>query len=181
MITNEQFASVDWQRPPLGWLAAEQQLRIKDKAEVRRLGLGEVVWSTDTTGSEFLIVSGNVRLVPDQGKSIVLKAGDWFGDLPELSGQWKARTASKEVVVLAWPASVWAELLKDSPMAGEMRSPTRRGRSPANWTVVAAPLLCRRCAKVALPRRSTTAICPSSGTPPSPGASKCSGRIPRVR
>ena len=122
MITNEQFASVDWQRPPLGWLAAEQQLRIKDKAEVRRLGLGEVVWSTDTTGSEFLIVSGNVRLVPDQGKSIVLKAGDWFGDLPELSGQWKARTASKEVVVLAWPASVWAELLKDSPMAGEMRS-----------------------------------------------------------
>ena len=122
MITNEQFASVDWQRPPLGWLAAEQQLRIKDKAEVRRLGLGEVVWSTDTTGSEFLIVSGNVRLVPDQGKSIVLKAGDWFGDLPELSGQWKARTASKEVVVLAWPASVWAELLKDSPMTGEMRS-----------------------------------------------------------
>ncbi|MBD2092811.1 type I secretion system permease/ATPase [Microcoleus sp. FACHB-1515] len=122
MITNEQFASVDWKRPPLAWLAAEQQLRVKEKAEVRRFSLGEVIWSTETPDRQFLIVSGNVRLVPDGGKSIVLKAGDWFGDLPELSGVWKARASSKEVVVLEWPAAIWTDFLKDHSAANEMRS-----------------------------------------------------------
>lgn len=122
MITNEQFTSVDWKRPPLAWLEAEQQLRVKEKATVRRFNLGEVIWSTETPDRQFLIVSGNVRLVPDSGKSIVLKAGDWFGDLPELSGLWKARASSKETVLLEWPAAVWTGFLKDHAAANEMRS-----------------------------------------------------------
>ena len=112
MITNDLLATVVWDNPPLGWLSAAQQVQLKDQAKSRTHGLGEVIWSTDspdTADRQFLILSGNVRLVPHEGKPVLLKSGDWFGDLLELSDQWKARTASKEVVVLEWHTAVWQE------------------------------------------------------------------------
>ncbi len=111
MITNDLLATVAWDNPPLGWLSPAQQIQLKDQAKLRRQGLGEVIWSTEADGidCQFLIVSGNVRLVPNDGKPIMLKPGDWFGDLLELSDQWKARTASKEVVLLEWQTAVWQE------------------------------------------------------------------------
>src|SRR5512146_702695 len=99
MITNDQFTNVDWNRPPLGWLSPEHQLKIKDQAISQTYALGEVIWSTETLGSHFLVVSGKVRLVPAEGKAIVLEAGDWFGDSLGLTDAWKARSASKETVV----------------------------------------------------------------------------------
>ncbi len=110
MITDDLRASVDWEKPPLSWLSPEQQLQLKDQAKPRDYALGEVIWSTEMPGNQFLILSGNVRLVPDEGKSTVLKAGDWFGDLPELTNQWKARASSKETVVLQWNAETWRKL-----------------------------------------------------------------------
>ncbi|XQQ05714.1 MAG: type I secretion system permease/ATPase [Leptolyngbya sp. IPPAS B-1204] len=107
MITNDLLASIDWDSPPLSWLSAAQQIQLKDQAKPHNHRLGEVIWSTETGGSQFLIVSGNVRLVPAEGKPIVLKPGDWFGDLLGLTDLWKARTASKEAVVLEWDAAVW--------------------------------------------------------------------------
>jgi HlyB family type I secretion system ABC transporter len=107
MITDDQLASIPWGSPPLNWLSAEQQIRLKDQAKTLYCGLGEVIWSTDTPGSQFLIISGNVRLIPDQGKPTVLKSGDWFGDFPELTDQWKARASSKEVVLIHWDAQLW--------------------------------------------------------------------------
>jgi len=112
MITNDLLATVAWDNPPLGWLSAAQQVQLKDQAKSCTHGLGEVIWSTDspdTADRQFLILSGNVRLVPHEGKPVLLKSGDWFGDLLELSDQWKARTASKEVVVLEWHTAVWQE------------------------------------------------------------------------
>jgi ATP-binding cassette subfamily B protein len=109
MITSDILASITWDAPPLSWLSADQQLRLKDQAKPQTFALGEVIWATDRPGSEFLVILGNVRLVPDQGKSVMLKPGDWFGDLPELTDQWKARAASKEVLVLGWNSQVWAE------------------------------------------------------------------------
>jgi HlyB family type I secretion system ABC transporter len=111
MITNDKLANIAWDHPPFCWLSAEQQLRLKEQAKIRSFSIGEVIWSTDTPGSEFLVMSGSVRLVPDEGKSTVLKTGDWFGDLPELSGQWKARSASKEAIVLEWNSQTWAGML----------------------------------------------------------------------
>jgi HlyB family type I secretion system ABC transporter len=110
MITNDLLSSIQWDAPPLCWLTPEQQLTVKDQAKPQTFALGDVIWSNDTPGSEFLVISGNVRLVPDGGKSTVLKPGDWFGDFPELTDQWKARAASKEVVVARWQSDLWAGL-----------------------------------------------------------------------
>lgn len=107
MITTDILDSIAWNAPPLCWLTPEQQRQVKDQARPRKFTLGAVVWSTDLVDREFLIVSGNVRLVPAEGKTVVLKAGDWFGDLPELTDQWKARAASKELTVLEWNSAMW--------------------------------------------------------------------------
>jgi ATP-binding cassette subfamily B protein len=107
MMTSDILASIPWDAPPLCWLSSEQQVRLKDHAKPRHFTLGEVIWSTETSGSEFLVISGNARLVPDDGKSTLLKSGEWFGDLPELTDQWKVRAASKEVVVLEWDTQLW--------------------------------------------------------------------------
>ena len=107
MITDDSTARVNWATPPFSWLSFEQQAQIKTQAKSRSFALGEVIWSTETPGSHFLIVSGNVRLVPAEGDPVRLKAGDWFGDPLELTDAWKARAASKEVVLLEWSASEW--------------------------------------------------------------------------
>ena len=110
MITSDMITSVKWDAPPLCWLTPEQQLKAKEKAQLRRCKLGEVIWSTELPGQEFLILEGTVRLLPDEGKPVLLKAGDWFGDFPELTDQWKARAASKEVVLLEWNTEFWEQL-----------------------------------------------------------------------
>lgn len=107
MITNDQLTTLTWDKPPLCWLSADQQLRIKDQAQSQPYRLGEVIWSTETPGKQFIVLSGNVRLVPSEGKATLLKTGDWFGDLLGLTDAWKARAASKEVVVLEWSAAAW--------------------------------------------------------------------------
>lgn len=109
MITNDLLSSIAWDSPPLCWLTPAQQLHLQDRATARRHSMGEVVWSTETLGSQFLVVSGNVRLVNTDGKSMLLKPGDWFGDLLELTDQWKARAASKEVVLLEWATTDWKD------------------------------------------------------------------------
>ncbi|GAB4372818.1 MAG: hypothetical protein Kow00121_15480 [Elainellaceae cyanobacterium] len=107
MITNDQLTNLTWNKPPLCWLSADQQLKVKDQAHPQSYSLGEVIWSTETPGSQFLVLTGNVRLVPMQGKATLLKPGDWFGDLLGLTDAWKARAASKEVMVLEWTTSAW--------------------------------------------------------------------------
>ncbi|HEY9699487.1 MAG TPA: type I secretion system permease/ATPase [Trichocoleus sp.] len=107
MITNDLLANLSWDNPPLSWLTSEQQLKLKDQAKLRTSALGEVIWSTETPGHQFVVLAGNVRLVPTEGSPILLKAGDWFGDLLHLADQWKARAASKEVVVAEWDTETW--------------------------------------------------------------------------
>ncbi|MCU0565846.1 MAG: type I secretion system permease/ATPase [Oculatellaceae cyanobacterium Prado106] len=113
MITNDQLTSTTWDSPPLCWLTPDQQWQINSQAKSSKFAMGEVVWSTEGTGRQFLLLSGNVRLVPNEGKSIMLKPGDWFGDLLALTDEWKARAASKEVVVMEWSTDTW-EALKSS-------------------------------------------------------------------
>lgn len=128
------LAQIPWDEPPLCWLNADQQLQVKAQATPRQCKLGEVIWSTDTPGREFLILSGNVRLVPNEGRSTMLKVGDWFGDLPHLTDVWKARAASKEVLLLEWDATLWQQF-----DAGEVQQFWAEVRSRYQPTIAETP------------------------------------------
>ncbi|HEY9644765.1 MAG TPA: ABC transporter transmembrane domain-containing protein, partial [Chroococcidiopsis sp.] len=109
-MNPEILASIPWDAPPLCWLSPDQQVQVKNQAAPLQVTLGEVIWSNDESERQFLIVAGNVRLVPDDGKPVLLKPGDWFGHFPALTGLWKARGASKEVQLLAWDGALWESL-----------------------------------------------------------------------
>ncbi|MBF2088706.1 MAG: type I secretion system permease/ATPase [Synechococcales cyanobacterium K44_A2020_017] len=123
MTTND-VLNLDWAKPPLCWLSPDEQISIKQQAEVQTFSLGEVIWATESLGKQYLVLSGNVRLVPNDGKSVLLKTGDWFGDLPELSDQWKVRAASKTVSVLTWDSRLWKDLTQASSSNGTMPTGT---------------------------------------------------------
>ena len=123
MITQPDIYTLNlpWDESPLSLLTHEQQLEFRQHAQVSRHAIGEVLWSSQTPGSQLLLLAGNVRLVQEKGasalepgKSVLLKPGDWFGDALELVGQWKARAASKEVVVVFWQSELWQKA--DFPM-----------------------------------------------------------------
>jgi Peptidase C39 family len=112
--------NLPWDEAPLRMLEDEQKLQFRQQAQVSRHTTGEVLWSSQTLGSQLLVLSGNVRLVQEKGtsalepgKSILLKAGDWIGDALNLVGKWKARATSKEVVVAFWRSDLWQKA--DSP------------------------------------------------------------------
>jgi ATP-binding cassette subfamily B protein len=117
MIVNDALLNLAWDVLPLCLLSPEQQIEFKNQAETHRYILGEIIWATDSrsitiadSGSQFLVIAGSVRLVPEEGESVILKKGDWLGDLLELSGAWKARASSKDVVVLHWNVKQWKKV-----------------------------------------------------------------------
>jgi len=107
MIVNDIATDLPWDIPPLSFLTPEQQVRFKQEAEIRRYSLGEMLWSTESPGNQLLVISGKVRMVPEEGTSILLKPGDWLGDLLDLPGYWKARAADKDVTVALWKSHLW--------------------------------------------------------------------------
>ena len=109
MITNDVAANLPWESPPLSLLSPEQQVQFKTKAEIRRCKLGELLWSEETPDVQLIVLAGKVRLVADDGRSLLLKPGEWVGDLLELPG-WKARAASNDVQIVQWTASNWSSL-----------------------------------------------------------------------
>lgn len=109
MIANE-LVNLPWDAPPLSLLNPDQQVRFKQAAATRRYSLGETLWSTDSPGSQMLVLAGKVRLIPEEGASIILKQGDWLGDCLELPGLWKARSADKDVLVVVWRSDSWSEI-----------------------------------------------------------------------
>ncbi len=111
LIVDSQSTNFSWNEPPFCWLNPQQQVELKTQAEILAYSLGEKIWFTEAVGYQFLVVSGKVRLREEEtGEPLaLLKAGDWFGDLLELSGQFKAVAASKEVVVVRWQATLWTE------------------------------------------------------------------------
>lgn len=108
--------NLPWDEVPLKCLEDEQKLQLRQSAQVSHHVRGEVLWSSQTPGSQLLLLAGNVRLVQEKGtsalepgKSVLLKPGDWFGDALDLVGQWKARAASQEVVIVFWRSQLWQE------------------------------------------------------------------------
>ncbi|MFM2432462.1 MAG: hypothetical protein RLZZ511_3676 [Cyanobacteriota bacterium] len=112
MLTSDLALNLPWSEPPLSLLSPDQQVKFRTQAEIRSYKLGDVLWSSDLPGNQLLLLSGKVRLVSDEGESILLKPGDWFGDLLGLAG-YKARAAgSGEVAV--WRSADWENLDSDA-------------------------------------------------------------------
>ncbi len=135
MLAND-LANLPWDVPPLSFLSPEQQVQFKQAAEVRRFSLGEMIWSTDAPGSQMFVLAGKVRLVPEEGQSILLKQGDWLGDRLELPGVWKARAADKDVVIARWRTDLWVTVSSSNMdqfwavQRGRYQPQTGRGREP---------------------------------------------------
>lgn len=110
MIANDLATDLPWNIPPLSLLNPEQQVQFKQQAEIRRFSLGEMIWATDQPGMQAMVMAGKVRLVPEEGQSVILKSGDWLGDLLHLPGFWKARAADKDVVVVVWRSHLWTAI-----------------------------------------------------------------------
>lgn len=112
MVTSQDIYTLNlpWDEPPWN-LLGDQQIQFRERAQISRHTAGEVLWSTRNPGAQLFVVSGKVRLVQETGTGretkILLEAGDWFGDLLELAGQWQARAASREVVVVIWQSVDW--------------------------------------------------------------------------
>ncbi|MBW4422523.1 MAG: peptidase domain-containing ABC transporter [Myxacorys californica WJT36-NPBG1] len=114
--TDIHTLNLSWDEPPLSLLTDKQKLQFREHAQVSRHARGEVLWSSQTPGSQLLLLVGNVRLVQEKGtsalepgKSVLLKPGNFFGDHLKLVGDWKARAASQEVVVVFWRSHLWQE------------------------------------------------------------------------
>jgi ATP-binding cassette, subfamily B, bacterial len=105
MLTSDLAPNLPWSEPPLSLLSPDQQVKFRAQAEIRSYKLGDVLWSSDMPGSQLLLLSGKVRLVNDEGGSILLKEGDWFGDLLDLAG-YKARAAGSGQVAI-WRSADW--------------------------------------------------------------------------
>ena len=108
--------NLPWDNLPLAGLSSPQQLQFKAAVQLSHHRLGEVLWSTQQPGMQLLVLRGKVRLVQQPGKSalmsgqkVLLKPGDWFGDLLELAGHWRAIAASQDVLVAFWPSLDWYE------------------------------------------------------------------------
>ena len=108
--------NLPWDDLPLAGLTSPQQLQFKAAVQLSHHRLGEVLWSTQQPGVQLLVLRGKVRLVQQTGKSaltsgqkVLLKPGDWFGDLLELAGHWRAIAASQDVLVAFWPSLDWYE------------------------------------------------------------------------
>jgi ATP-binding cassette, subfamily B, bacterial len=107
MIVDDAHVEIDWTEIPFTLLSSEEKEQFKQKAKISHHIIGETVWSSNSPERQFLILSGKVRLIPEQGKPILLEQGDWLGCLTETSGQWKARASSKEVTVIYWDSELW--------------------------------------------------------------------------
>lgn len=102
--------NLPWHQSPLCWLTPEQQRELHHQAEVREYKLGDKIWSQETGGYQFFIVTGKVRFRQEGISKPVatLQAGDWFSNLQQLFIDCKAVAASKEVVIVCWNSSLWA-------------------------------------------------------------------------
>ncbi|MDX2231198.1 MAG: type I secretion system permease/ATPase [Leptolyngbyaceae cyanobacterium bins.349] len=113
MIANDRTIELPWNSPPLSLLTPEQQVQFKQQSEIRRYNLGQILWSTEQPGTQLLVIAGKVRLVPEEGETVLLKPGDWVGDLLNLPDPWKARVADKEVIVAVWDAKLWQGVISN--------------------------------------------------------------------
>lgn len=110
---SQAMPKLPWEVAPLKLLSPARQVQFKHQAKTYSYKLGEKIWSTHKPGDIYVIIQGKVRLKEaGQSKSLaILTTGEWFGDLLELSGDFKAVAASREVQVVRWTAELWQQVI----------------------------------------------------------------------
>ena len=116
IILPQPTPELSWDAAPLNLLTPAQQVKFKHQATTYTYKLGEKIWSTDRPGSIYLIIQGKVRLKEvGQSKSLAtLTKTEWLGDLLELSGEFKAVAASREVKVVHWNVQLWQQVMNSA-------------------------------------------------------------------
>jgi ATP-binding cassette subfamily B protein len=129
-IETRVIDSLPWEVPPLCLLSPEQQVQFRNQAQIIRYTLGEKIWSTETSGEQFVVVAGKVRLREEgQRKPLAtLGVGEWFGDRIQLLGSLKAVASDKDVVVVGWNTRLWVEA--SSPDVEKFWNQARRRIQP---------------------------------------------------
>ncbi|MCM0591238.1 MAG: peptidase domain-containing ABC transporter [Gloeotrichia echinulata DEX184] len=164
---------VPWNQPPLCWLTSDQQARWQNQLKICRYRIGEKIWSTETGGYQFLIITGKVRLREEGvGKPLtVLQEGDWFGDLQKFSVECKASAASKEVVLVCWAVTLWAEVstpqIESFWQTSQQPGDNGKGEEEANVFQSPLPQRCTELAEVSLvPSKESLASNPITSSYP---------------
>jgi ATP-binding cassette, subfamily B, bacterial len=108
------LSDIDWATPPFALLTAQQQVLVNHQAQVLRYKMGDKIWSTaaaDAPQAFYWVLKGKVRLRDEEAQTSLktLAKGEWFGDMLGLLGAVKAIAASREVIVVRWPADLWEQ------------------------------------------------------------------------
>jgi hypothetical protein len=61
--------NLPWDELPLSVLEDKQKLHFRQHAQISRHTTGEVLWSSQTPGSQLLLLAGNIRLVQENLES----------------------------------------------------------------------------------------------------------------
>lgn len=112
VVLPQSLPDLPWDSTPLNLLLPAQQVQVKHQAKTNVYRLGNKIWSTEQLGNIYLVVAGKVRLknVVEEKSIATLNKGEWFGDLLDLSGEFKAVAASKEVKVVCWNVQLWQQI-----------------------------------------------------------------------
>ncbi len=108
--TTDSLLELPWSELPFSAVQGVHQVQLLNQVEQLDHKLGDVIWSTEQPGYQYYVLAGRVRLVPEEGPPIVLKAGEWFGSCLALSGEWKVRAADKVVKILRWEYNLWEKV-----------------------------------------------------------------------
>jgi CRP/FNR family transcriptional regulator, cyclic AMP receptor protein len=100
-------------------------------AKARRFQPGEAIVRAGDPGSGFyMILDGEVRVDPPEGRPVVLKAGDYFGEMALLDGAPRSAdiTALGEVTVMVIARAAFSKLLRSEPQIAQVLLRTLAGR-----------------------------------------------------
>ena len=100
-------------------------------ARTRRFQAGEAIVRVGDPGNGFyVILDGEVRVDPPKGRRVILKAGDYFGEMALLDGAPRSAdiTALGEVTLMVIARAAFSKLLRSEPPIAQVLLRTLAGR-----------------------------------------------------
>ena len=100
-------------------------------ARTRRFQTGEAIVRVGDPGNGFyVILDGEVRVDPPKGRRVILKAGDYFGEMALLDGAPRSAdiTALGEVTLMVIARAAFSKLLRSEPPIAQVLLRTLAGR-----------------------------------------------------
>ena len=100
-------------------------------ARTRRFQTGEAIVRVGDPGNGFyVILDGEVRVDPPKGRRVILKAGDYFGEMALFDGAARSAdiTALGEVTLMVIARAAFSKLLRSEPPIAQVLLRTLAGR-----------------------------------------------------